>query len=133
MKTIANWFLLGIFALQTTGVVRFVHLMQLDPGTNACIECQHCHGACSHAFVSTGHGVLPHNPATPGPRIPHRHDPQKCKICRMLATPAASPPAPPAIPAVTGLVFELPAPPARPGFETLRSALDVRGPPAATL
>jgi hypothetical protein len=62
MKTIANWFLLAVFALQATGAVWFAHLGQCcqDQGSvcqKACCQCSLCRdaGAARHVAGPFGH------------------------------------------------------------------------------
>ena len=134
MKSAVSWFLLGIFALQTTGVLTFAHLADCcEPEKAASCQCGRGQDAGASTSACEGSWAVRPHPACPDKPAPHRHDPQKCSICQFLLMLAAPMGIAPALPAIDQVASERPAPPERPAAATFRSTLDARGPPTCTL
>jgi hypothetical protein len=143
MKTVANWFLVGVFALQATGMVWSAHLDQYCQSQGvargqACCPCGLCHEALRHtagpySFAWKGIFAMGHQPAPAPKPTPIRHDPRNCRICQVLLMLWATAQTPATLVAVNEVPFQQPAPCARPAAHTFLSTLDARGPPAAEL
>ena len=131
MKSVMNWFVLGVFALQATGVVWCAHLAECsEPDRAASCQCGRGHDNGTHAFAWDDLRAAQHHPAAPSKPSPQRHDPQKCSICQVLLTLAATTGIPPALPAISEVRSEPLAPSDQPAHDTFLSAVDARGPPA---
>jgi hypothetical protein len=148
MKTVVNWFLIGVFALQATGATWYAHLAECcccEPQKAAPCQCGHCRCTAARGFAWEDFRTLRRHlasttkparaaPATaPGKPIHPRHDSQTCGICQLLLNLAATAEIPQPLPAINQITLEQPAPSERPIADTFLSTLDARGPPAFTL
>jgi hypothetical protein len=134
MKTIVNWVVIGVFALQATGVVWFTHLAECcEPARTAFCPCGHCDDAGDHGLAWGDLAVFQRHPVSPAKPTAPRHDPGKCGICQSLVMLSATTEIPPALPAIQAVAFEQPVPSPRLAAHTSLSTLDARGPPVFTL
>ena len=134
MKSAVSWFLLSIFALQTTGMLTFAHLAECgEPEKAVSCQCGRGHDAGANTSACEGSWAVRPHPACPANPTPHRHDPQKCSICQFLLTLAAPMGIPPTLPVIDLIASEQPTPSDWPAAGTFRSTLDARGPPTCTL
>ena len=134
MKSIANWLVLVVFALQASGMVWFAHLGQCSgPAQEPSCRCGHDHSGALPVFARDIAGSVGHHPASGSKPAPHHHDTQQCGVCQLLLTLVATQEIPPALPAVAELAFGQPAAWDQPSAQTFPSTLDARGPPATTL
>ena len=135
MKTVAHWFLVGVFALHMTGGIRFAHLAECAaPETSVPCQCTYAHHTDGHVLAFSYYWAIQHHrPVCPGVPLGHGHDPQSCSTCQVLLTLATTPEIPAAVPAAEHVTFEKTFTSERPVANTCLSTLEARGPPAHIL
>lgn len=134
LKIAMKWLVLGVFALQATGILLFAHLAECsEPSDAVCCQCGHIHNVESSGLARANLEDVADHPAAPGKHSLPRHDSQQCLTCQLLLTLSAITPILSALPAINQITLEQPVLSDRPIADTFLATLDARGPPAGTL